>query len=174
MRQFKAQFEGTAEQYLKQKSFKADTLPQWISLQVLYMNVPCIFQIEREDEIVALRVQLEQDLDLKKQKLADNIQLIKLQREVRRSTAMLSTYESQYQSLETNYNSANETIGQLELQVSNIQEELRTEQTKNINLTKQADQAASVLHQMKEIQAQMNSLQVKKRQYLLKKCLYRI
>lgn len=118
-------------------------------------------EAEHKEEILSIKSQLgkEEDIAKKKKQLSDNIQLIRLQRESRRTASWLSTLEAQNRALEGNLAGATENVQQLEVQLSEAQEELSQEQQKNISLQKQMEDATSSLSRLKELEAQISSLQ---------------
>ncbi|CAG7727380.1 unnamed protein product [Allacma fusca] len=117
-----------------------------------------IKEIAHEDEINILRAQLG-DPDQAKKKLAENIQLIRLQRDSRRASSWLSTLETQCKALESSLSSAQETNQQLESQLNSSQEELQQCQQQNLDLQKQVEDHRAEISRVKELEAQINSLQ---------------
>ncbi|CAL8104405.1 unnamed protein product [Orchesella dallaii] len=117
--------------------------------------------MEYQEEILTIKSQLdkEQDIVKKKKQLSDNIQLIRLQRESRRTASWLSTLETQCRALESSLGTATETVQHLETQLTEVQEELVQEQQKNITLQKQMEDATSSLSRLKELEAQIHALQ---------------
>jgi chromosome segregation ATPase len=115
----------------------------------------------KQEELLRLRAQLdtEHERHKKKKQVSDNIQLIKLQRESRRTSSWLATLESQRGTLQESLNSANETVLQLESQLASLQDELREGQQKNLGLQKDLETCESQLSRLKELEASVDGLQ---------------
>lgn len=116
-------------------------------------------QVAYEDEVNILRAQIS-DADQTKRKLADNIKLIRVQRDSRRACSWVSTLETQCKALEASLSSAQDNNQQLETQLNAAQEELRECQQQNLNLHKQVEDSLAEISRVKELEAQISSLQV--------------
>lgn len=116
---------------------------------------------EHQEQIMSIKSQVEKDEDMVNQKkeLSGNIQLIRLQREARRTASWLSTLEAQNRALEADLSTTKESLQQLETQLSETQDELGNEQQKNLTLQKKMEDATSSLSRLRELDAQIISLQ---------------
>jgi len=116
--------------------------------------------MKHKEELLRFQTQMESESNQKKKKLSDNIHLIRLQRDSRRTSSWLSTLETQCRSLEASLSSAGETIQQLECQLSTTQDELREERNRHLAVQKDLEEASNQLHGHKELRMQLKALQV--------------
>jgi len=90
--------------------------------------------------------------------VSDNIQLIKLQRESRRTSSWLATLETQRASLQAALNTAQETVEGLETEVANLREEVRAGQEKVLSLQRDLESSEGTASRIKELEATVQSI----------------